>query len=74
MSWYLHACPGCGGALYDSFEEPDWVACLACGRQYKKVHPGQASLHRMNPTESHSEASARRVRSTPKIEELERAA
>lgn len=75
MSWYLHACPSCGGDLYDSLEGPDWVACLLCGRQFRKAKLGVLGAHRMNGARSHGKVSMRRsLHGESQVEELERAA
>lgn len=34
MGWYLHACPVCGGDLYDSPEDDDQLTCLMCARSF----------------------------------------
>ena len=35
MSWYIHACPNCGGDLHDDVEDKGWARCLQCSRTYR---------------------------------------
>lgn len=37
MKWYFHACPSCGGDLYEDPEERGWVTCLMCARSFRAI-------------------------------------
>jgi hypothetical protein len=34
MTWYLHACPVCGGDLHDDLEDRGWATCFLCARSF----------------------------------------
>lgn len=45
MSWRLHGCPACGGALYLDVEDLNSFTCLMCARSYRVADP-VLELHR----------------------------
>jgi hypothetical protein len=34
MTWFMHACPVCGGDLHDDPFERGWLECLMCARSF----------------------------------------
>lgn len=38
--WYTNSCPACRGSLYDSDDDPGYVICLMCAREFKLVKKG----------------------------------
>lgn len=33
--WYNNACPVCRGSCYDSDDDPGWIVCLMCRREFQ---------------------------------------
>ncbi len=48
MAWYLHACPNCGGDLYEDPLDRGWVTCVLCARTYRRPSATDRRVSRTN--------------------------
>jgi hypothetical protein len=49
MKWYMHACPVCGGDIFEELDDPLEGTCLMCGREFPL-----AAIARLHVVTEHS--------------------